>query len=657
MKEILKITKLPGFQTKAKIGKIYIKEGKTVAKGDIILTLEGAKGNLEVKADHDFKVIKILLDDGDEVVKDSDIAEIEVSEAMDNLEENKKYDKEVKEQKTIDILADTLPGYQKEAKVGKINKNVGEEFFEGESLLTLEGAKCNAEVEAKVDGEISSVEVKEGDEIKKGSILFKAIVNENLNKEKDEEKVKETKNYHGEVVVLGGGPGGYVAAIRASQRGKKTIIIEEDNLGGTCLNRGCIPTKSMVQSTKVKDIIDSAEIFGIENSSSEFSMGKIIDRKNNVVNTLISGLNCSMQKHDIEVLKGRGKARDNKSLEVDLKDGKAIVEFDDLILAPGSKVAFPPFAGAGLADNLTSDDLLELREIPKSLIILGGRVIAMEFAFIYKKLGTDVTVIQRSNSIFPNLDDDVIDVVRKSAIEKGINLIEGTNVKSIKNTIDNEKIVEFEQDGEIKFAFAEKVAVATGREPNLEGLELEKLNVEISDKTGGIKVDEYMKTTAEHIYAIGDATNIYNLAHVASKQGLVAVENILGNNTKMEYFAIPEAVFTDPEIGLVGMNEKMCKKENIEYIIGKFPYMANGKALVENETEGFVKVIARKDNREIIGASLIGTAATDLLSVFANLVTNKITIDKAKDVVYAHPTVSETVFEAILDLDGESLHK
>lgn len=649
MKKDLKVTKLPGFQKEAKVGKIYIKDGQTVLKGDSILSLEGAKGNLELEAEYEFKVEKLLLDDGDEVVKDSIIAEVEVSGEVESID--------IDDTKEVDILVDTLPGFQKEAKVGKINKNIGDEFSKGDILLTLEGAKCNTEVEAKINGKISSVEVNEGDEVEKESLLFKVISDDDISEDKEKNISKETKNYHGEVVVLGGGPGGYVAAIRASQRGKKTIIIEEDNLGGTCLNRGCIPTKSMVQSTKVKDIIDSADIFGVENSSGEFSMNKIIDRKNNVVSTLISGLNCSMQKHNIQVLNGRGKARDSKSLEVDLKDGKAIVEFDDLILAPGSRVAFPPFEGADLADNLTSDELLDLREIPKSLIILGGRVIAMEFAFIYRKLGADVTVIQRSDSIFPNLDDDVIEIVRESAIKKGIKLIEGTNVKSIKNTVDNEKIVEFEQDGEIKFAFAEKVAVATGREPNLEGLELDKLNVEISKETWGIKVDEYMKTTAENIYAIGDATNIYNLAHVASKQGLVAVENILGNNTKMEYFAIPEAVFTDPEIGLVGMNEKMCKKDNIEYIIGKFPYMANGKALVENETEGFVKVIARKDNRQIIGASLIGTAGTDLLSVFANLVANKVTIDAAKDVVYAHPTVSETVFEAILDLDGESLHK
>lgn len=641
----ISIKELPGFETKVTVGKVNVKEGQKIEKGDILLSLEGAKCTEDFKADINGTIKNILVEEGEEIEKGHVIAEIE-----------EEYDSNI-----LDIELLELPGFETKVIVGKININKNDYIESGDVLLSLEGAKCTEDFKSPVSGKIIDILVDEGDEIEQNSKLLKIeTVNSNNHNDIDDKvssHIDSKEKYKAEVVVLGGGPGGYVAAIRASQNGKKVILIEEDTLGGTCLNRGCIPTKSMVQSTKVSDLIKNADIFGIEDASGLISMNKIIDRKEGVVKTLVSGLNASMKKHNIQVLNGRGKANNENSLVVNLDNKNAIVEFENLILAPGSVVSIPAFDGADEDNILTSDELLELREIPESLIIIGGRVIAMEFAFIYQKLGTKVTVLQRSDTIFPNLDDDVIEVVRKSAIDLGINLIEGTDVKSIKTTINGGKVVVIEQDGVEKVITAEKLAIATGRKPNLEGLDLEKLNVEICDNTRGIKVDRKMQTTNEKIYAIGDATNIYNLAHVASKQGIIAADNISGKNLEMEYCAIPEAVFTDPEIGLVGMSEKMCKEKNIEYIVGKFPYMANGKALVENDTEGFIKVIANKNTRKIIGASLIGLAATDLLSVFANLVHNKVDIDMAKDVVYAHPTVSETAFEAILDLDGESIHK
>lgn len=565
-----------------------------------------------------------------------------------------------------EIILEELPGFETSVKIVKLNIDEGDNLKVGDIILSMEGGKCSEDLESELAGKVLSLEVEEGEEVEKGSLI--AVIE--MGDSEEVQSVEETPgllasqekevykdSYKAEVVVLGGGPGGYVAAIRASQNGKSVILIEEDSLGGTCLNRGCIPTKSLVQSTKVKDIIQEASIFGIEEASGRLSMEKVIDRKNGVVRSLVAGLEASMDKHHIRVLAGRGRARDEKSLFVNLEGEDRLVEFEDLILAPGSVVSLPPCEGADAEDILTSDDLLDLREIPESLIIIGGRVIAMEFAFIYSKLGSEVTVIQRSDTIFPNFDEDIIELIRESALDQGINLVEGSDVKSIKIMLDGKKIVVLEQDGQEKMIAAEKLAIATGREPNLEGLDLDKLGVELSDETWGIKVDDKMQTTADNIYAIGDATNLWNLAHVASKHGMIAADNISGKDKKMDYKAIPEAVFTDPEIGLVGMSEKMCKEEGIEYTLGKFPYMANGKALVENQTQGFIKVIGDKKTRKIIGAGLIGLAATDLLSVFSNLVANGNTIDEAKDVIYAHPTVSETAFEAILDLDNESIHK
>ena len=649
MKQKLLVTILPGFQNDAVIGNIKLNVGDEVKENDVVLSLEGKKGALEVKSSLTGKVTAILVKAGDIVKKDDALIEVEV------LDEDKKCacscEKEVK-----DVLATTMPGFQTSAVIGKIAKKAGDTVSKGEVLLALEGRKGNLEVKSELDGIVKEVVVKEGDTVEKDALLLKIEVSSSKEEKVETSNKKEVK-YHGEVVVLGGGPGGYVAAIRASQRGKKTIIIEYDNLGGTCLNRGCIPTKSMVQSTRVLDTIKEASLFGMMDADCRIEMNKIIDRKQQVVGTLVGGLNSSMDRHGITVLRGKGKIHDEKSLEVDLPNEKAIVAFDDLILAPGSVVSLPPFEGADLEDNLTSDDLLELREIPKSLIILGGRVIAMEFAFIYAKLGCDVTVIQRSSQILPTMDDDIIETLVESAKNNGIKIYTNTKIHAIRKTADGGKLVEFEHEGETKYLSAEKLAVATGRKPNLEGLDLDKMGVEISPKYKGIAVDSHMKTNVPHVYAIGDATNIYNLAHVASKQGLVAVENIMGNPVEMKYNAVPEAVFTAPEIGNVGKTEKQCKKENIDYIVGKFPYMSNGKALVENATEGFVKVIARKEDRVIIGASLIGINAADLMCAFGNLVTIGATIDQAKDVIYAHPTVSETLSEAIEDLDLESIHK
>lgn len=638
----ISVTAIPNFQKSAVVGKISVKSGDEINVDDVILTLEGKKGSMDVKSTVAGTVIAVNVSEGDTVEMGTALIEVE----------------EKKNEVLKSVFAQTLPNFQKTAKIGKINVKVGDDFKADDVLISIEGKKGAFEVKAKYEGTVKEILIEEGEEIGLGAELlrFSTSLIENEENSADENE-KQAIKYHGEVVVLGGGPGGYVAAVRASQRNKKTILIECDKLGGTCLNRGCIPTKSMVQSTRVLDTIKEADIFGMMGAECQIDMEKIMDRKNEVVSTLVGGLDASMENHSITVLRGKGSIKDAKTISVDLGDKQALVSFDDLILASGSVVAFPPFEGAKLPTNLTSDELLELREIPKSMIILGGRVIAMEFAFIYRKLGCDVTVIQRSKSIFPNMDDDVIAEVRQSAIDCGIHLYEGAAVKSIKDTADGKKIVQFEQNGELKYLTAEKLAVATGRKPNLDGLELEKLGVKLSDKTKGIEVDSHMRTTAEHIYAIGDCTNLCNLAHVASHQALVAVENIIGNDEEMKYNAIPEAVFTSPEIGICGKTEKECKKENIDVLVGKFPYMSNGKALVENATNGFIKVIAEKDSRKIIGAALVGISAADLMSTFANLITIGATIDEAKKVIYAHPTVSETLMEAVMDLDNESIHK
>lgn len=641
----IKITEMPGSEETARIGSIKVSPGDEVKSGDILLSLESGKIAIDVESTESGIIKEILVNDGDEVKLDTLLVTIEGAEKEEETEEDCG---------GVKVLLEELPTGVEKGIITSIFVFPGEEVKVGDVLCYIEGSKVHEEVLAPYSGKIVSINFSEGDDVNVGDCLFL------IEREESDIPVvcseREDCEECAEVVVLGGGTGGYVAAIRARQNGRSVILIEEDTLGGTCLNRGCIPTKSMVQSVKVNDLIKNAEVFGIEDSTGKVSMKKIIDRKNKVVGTLVGGLESSMKHHSIKVIRGHGILKDKNTIEVETPNERVKVTGDYLILAPGSVVSYPPIKGMDLPDLLTSDELLELEEIPESMIILGGRVIAMEFAFIYRKLGTKVKVIQRSDTIFPNLDDDVIEVIRKSAIDQGIELYEGYNTVEVINNLDDTKTVIVEKNGEEAYLTADYVAVATGRGPNIENIGLEEVGIEISEKYRGIKVNDKMETNIDNIYAIGDATNIYNLAHVASKQGIIAANNIEDAGEEMDYMSVPEAVFTDPEIGLVGYNEKMLKAENIPYVVGKFPYLFNGKSLVENVTEGFIKVLARKDDRKIVGAALVGLAGSDLLATITNLVKLGATIDEAKDVIYAHPTVSEALFEAILDLDDESIH-
>lgn len=641
----IKVTEMPSSDETAIIGSIKVSPGDKISAGDILLSLESGKLVVDVEAPRAGIIQEIFVEDGDEVELDTLLMTLEGVEE-EKIEE---------ESNEIKVILEELPTGIEEGIVTSIPIHKGEEIKVGDVLCYIEGSKVHEEILAPSSGKIVDIKYSEGDDVKVGDCLFIIEKTEN-NTPKVLPQEEKSSEESAEVVVLGAGTGGYVAAIRARQNGRSVILIEEDKLGGTCLNRGCIPTKSMVQSVKVNDLIQNADVFGIEEATGKVSMKKIINRKNQVVETLVGGLEASMKQRSIKVIRGHGVLKDKNTIEVETENGKVTVTGDYLILAPGSIVSYPPIKGMDLPDLLTSDELLDLEEIPESMIILGGRVIAMEFAFIYRKLGTNVKVIQRSDTIFPNLDDDVIEEIRKSAIAQGIELYEGYNTVEVTNNLDDTKTVIVERDGKEAYLSADYVAVATGRRPNIENIGLEEVGIKISKKYHGIEVNEKMETNVDNIYAIGDATNIYNLAHVASKQGVIAANNIEGAEEEMDYMKVPEAVFTDPEIGLVGYNEKMLKAENIPYLVGKFPYLYNGKSLVENATEGFIKVLARKDDRKIIGAALVGLAGSDLLATVTNLISIGATIDEAKDVIYAHPTVSEALFEAILDLDDESLH-
>lgn len=570
-----------------------------------------------------------------------------------------------------DLIVEKLPGHDSTGRVGKISKEAGDSIKPNDIIFTIESGKGSVNFVSKFSGKIDLLNIEEGDTIKKnqvvGIITGEIAENPNVSDKTTADNTKKnsytfgiskpvSKNYEVDVLVIGGGPGGYVAAIRASQGELKVMLVEEDKLGGTCLNYGCIPTKALVNSADILEKINKSYEFGFETGPVKVYMKKIIERKDEVVSTLVSGIEHLMNKNKIEYLKGKAAVKDENTISVLNKSVDASIHFKNLIIATGSKTFMLPIEGSDDPEILTSKELLELTEIPKSITIIGGGVIGMEFAFIYRALGSDVNVIEFLPQILNILDDDAADCIKESAEEKGIRIYEKTSAISVKSSLDGSKIVEVKTGDVTSFVTSEKVVMAVGRRANLDSLDLNKLNINLNEKKNGIEVDEFMRTNRPNVYAIGDVTNKMQLAHVASHQGIVAADHILGLNNPMHYDTVPSVIFTSPEAGLVGLTEKEAKIKGIDYLTGKFPFAANGKAQTMGETKGFVKLIADKSTRKIIGGCVVGIHASDLISTISNLIASGINIDEASHVIYAHPTVSESIHETILGLDNKGIH-
>ncbi|MEL7648929.1 MAG: dihydrolipoyl dehydrogenase [Sedimentibacter sp.] len=570
----------------------------------------------------------------------------------------------------FDLIVEKLPGHDTSGIVGNVNKKAGSTVKYNDVIFTIESGKATFDFISKYDGVIESLSIEEGDTVKKNQIVGRisgekaADADKNPTGAEGSKKTSYTfglakpveKTYEVDVAVIGGGPGGYVAAIRAAQAGLKVLLVEEDRLGGTCLNYGCIPTKSLINSVNVLEKITDAADYGIEIDSAKISMEKIINRKDKVVSTLVSGIEHLLKANKISYIKGKAVVLDEDTVTVKTKSEESIIKFKNLIVAAGSKTFMLPIEGCDDKDILTSKELLELSEIPKSLTIIGGGVIGMEFAFIYQSLGSKVNVIEFCPQVLGNLDNDVIACIKESAVEKGIRIYEGARAVSIKTSLDNSKIVEIKVGDDTQYVTSEKVAVAVGRKANLESLDLDKLNVELNEKRNGIQVDQFMRTSNPKIYAIGDVTNKIQLAHVASHQGIVASDHIAGKMVPMNYDLVPSVIFTSPEVSQVGCTEKEAANRGIDFITGKFPFSANGKALIMGETKGFIKLVAEKSTKKIIGGAIVGVHAADMINVISNLIDAGTTIEHASHAIYAHPTVAESIHEAILGLDKKSIH-
>jgi len=456
-----------------------------------------------------------------------------------------------------------------------------------------------------------------------------------------------------DLVVLGGGPGGYVASIRASKLGLAAAVIEKDHLGGVCLNCGCIPTKTLYHIALTLEEIRKAKNFGIDVSLPKLDFKKVMTIKDRIIETQRISIVFHFNKNNVELIKGVGKIVAKGRVLVKTSSSQNIeIEAKNIIIATGSSASdVEPFdlSEDGIMDNVK---ILSLKEIPQSLLIIGGGVVGSEFANIFSSFGSKVTVVEMLPGILSTEDKEVSKIIYKVFRQKGIDIFTNSKVESFKKS--GKKFLCTTSGGDK--IIADKILISAGRKPNSTGIGIEEAGIEVDSK-GYIKVDSHLRTNVEGIYAVGDVIGGLQLAHVASEEGKVAAENIAGKVKKMSYDVIPWAVFTTPEIGSVGLNEVQAKEKNIKVCTGVFPFSSSGKAYISGETEGFIKIVTNSATGEILGARMIGPRASDLVHEVAVAMKGEILIDDLASTVHSHPTLSEAVMEAAEDCLGIATHK
>ncbi|EMB77714.1 putative dihydrolipoamide dehydrogenase, partial [Streptococcus mutans 5SM3] len=450
-----------------------------------------------------------------------------------------------------------------------------------------------------------------------------------------------------DMIVVGGGPAGYYAAIRGAQLGGKVAIVEKSEFGGTCLNKGCIPTKTYLKNAEILDGIKIAAGRGINFASTNYTidMDKTVAFKDTVVKTLTSGVQGLLKANKVTIFNGLGQVNPDKTVTV----GSETIKGHNIILATGSKVSRINIPGIDSPLVLTSDDILDLREIPKSLAVMGGGVVGIELGLVYASYGTEVTVIEMADRIIPAMDKEVSLELQKILSKKGMNIKTSVGVAEIVEA-NNQLTLKLNDGSEV---VAEKALLSIGRVPQLSGLE--NLNLEL--ERGRIKVDDYQETSISSIYAPGDVNGRKMLAHAAYRMGEVAAENaIWGNVRKANLKYTPAAVYTHPEVAMCGITEEQARQEYGNVLVGKSSFSGNGRAIASNEAQGFVKVVADAKYHEILGVHIIGPAAAEMINEASTIMENELTVDELLRSIHGHPTFSEVMYEAFADVLGEAIH-
>jgi dihydrolipoamide dehydrogenase len=458
-----------------------------------------------------------------------------------------------------------------------------------------------------------------------------------------------------DLVVIGAGPGGYVAAIRAAQLGLKTAVVEKDKPGGVCLNWGCIPSKAILTSAELYETVKEGGQYGIKVQGLSYDYAQVIRRSREVADRLAKGVEFLLKKNKIPLLAGTARL-EGKNRVLVAKDGKETqqVEADRVLLATGSGERTLPGLAIDGKQILTSKEALIDTDIPESILIIGGGAVGIEFAYIYSVFGSRVTVVEMEKQLLPGVDAEVARELERVFKKKGIEVLTGTKFHSVEKFPGRLEVAIEDGDG-LKHRTANKVLVAVGRSPLSAELGLEALGVELN--RGYIKVDQQMQTTAEGIYAIGDVNGPPLLAHAASEEGIAAVEFMVGQREKaIDHLRIPACIYCQPEVAVIGLSEEQAKARGYEVKTGKFPFRALGKAIAAGHEEGFVKLVVDKDYGEVLGCHIIGHGATDLIAEAGLARTLEATTAELSGTVHAHPTLAEAIMEAALNAEGRGIN-
>jgi dihydrolipoamide dehydrogenase len=452
------------------------------------------------------------------------------------------------------------------------------------------------------------------------------------------------------ITIIGGGVGGYPAAIRAARMGAEVVLIEKKALGGTCLNWGCIPTKALLQSAGILHMIKQSGVFGIKCGAAEADFDAIMGRKNAVVAQLTRGVQSLLAAKKIEVIQGTAAIRDPGTVVIE-ETGRQ-VSSDYILIATGSTSMGIPIEGIDGPDVMNSTQFLDMKSLPKSVVIIGGGVIGVEFGQFLNAMGTKVTLIELTPGLLPGSDRQIAALLEKMLVRSGIEVATSAAAKRIDHE-DAGNTVTYAVNGQEKKATAEKILLTVGRKPDLSLLGDGKLGIKC--EKGRIVVDEYMQTSVPGVYAAGDVVGGAMLAHVATAEGECAAENMLGERVRMDYRAVPSCIYTSPEVASVGLTEEKAR-ESGEIRVGTFPLRANGKALILNETDGMVKIVSDRKYGEILGVHIIGPHATDMIAEAVLGISLEATVKELAHAIHPHPTLSEAVMEAALTLAGGAIH-
>lgn len=461
-----------------------------------------------------------------------------------------------------------------------------------------------------------------------------------------------SKNY--DVAIIGSGPGGYVAAIRAAQRGARVAIVEKQYLGGTCLNVGCIPSKAMLHIAETVHHLNSVEEMGIIlGQKPTFNMAKAVAFKDKVVKRMTGGVGTLMKGNNVDVFDGLGTVDSSHKVTVTNNGSSQEFQADKIILATGSVPLLPPMPGIDGRNVINSDTCWNLPHVPESLICVGGGVIGVELACMFSALGTKVTILEMLPNVLTPVDEEVRKLLVRTLTKRGINIVTNAKVEGIEEENGQKKVVATTENGQQNFP-GEYVLIAVSRRANTSGLE-RLIEQGLDTDRGRVRVNEHMETNLPGIYAIGDLVHGAGLAHVASTEGEIASDNATGHAVKMNYDVVPNPIYTFPEVGFVGLTEKAAKEKYPEARVERFPWTAVGKAVAINETEGFTKIILGKYG-EILGAHIIGPDATNLISEYSLAMRGELTADEIIETIHPHPTLSEGLREAVLAATGQPIH-